>query len=162
MSVGLIIVYILLALVAAALLWGEFFLVPGFGLAGILGFGTVGVAEYILLMRGQTTMAITFAVVTITAFCLIAIILNRKGVAKKVGLSSEIDSQARKLPEGITVGSTGVTRSRLALKGTVEVQGKVFEATSEQGFLDQDLPIFVSRIDKDVIYVSLDRRTERE
>lgn len=158
MTTGLIIIIILLSIVAAALLVGEVFLTPGFGLAGLLGIGTVAGVEYYLITGGHDTMAVVFALLTIGIFCIAAYIMSRKKVVKKVALESEISGSVRRRPAGITVGATGVTRSRLALKGTIEVGGEIFEATSEQGFIDQDMPIYVSRIDQDTVYVSLDKR----
>lgn len=161
MSIGLIIIIVLLAIVAAALLVGEVFLVPGVGFAGLLGVGTVAGAEYYLIRAGYDTMAVIFALLTIISFCIASYIISRKKVVRKVALSSEISSSARR-PVDVSVGATGVARSRLALKGTVEVEGKIFEATSEQGFIDEDMPIYVSRIDRETIYVSLDKRGTTE
>lgn len=157
MSIGLVIIIVLLAIVAAALLVGEVFLIPGVGFAGLLGVGTVAGTEYYLIRGGYDTMAVIFALLTILFFCIAAYIMSRKKVVRKVALSSEISSSARR-PVDVSVGATGIARSRLALKGTVEVGGKIFEATSEQGFIDQDMPIYISRIDKETIYVSLDKR----
>lgn len=157
MSIGLVIIIVLLAIVAAALLVGEVFLIPGVGFAGLLGVGTVAGTEYYLIRGGYDTMAVIFALLTILFFCIAAYIMSRKKVVRKVALSSEISSSARR-PVDVSVGATGIARSRLALKGTVEVEGKIFEATSEQGFIDQDMPIYISRIDKETIYVSLDKR----
>ena len=157
MSIGLIIIIVLLAIVAAALLVGEVFLIPGVGFAVLLGVGTVAGTEYYLIRGGYDTMAVIFALLTIVFFCIAAYIMSRKKVVHKVALSSESPSPARR-PLEVSVGATGIARSRLALKGTVEVGGKIFEATSEQGFIDQDMPIYVSRVDKDTIYVSLDKR----
>lgn len=157
MSIGLVIIIVLLAIVAAALLVGEVFLVPGVGFAGLLGVGTVAGAEYYLIRGGYDTMAVIFALLTIVFFCIAAYFMSRRKVVRKVALSSEISSSARQ-PVDVSVGATGIARSRLALKGTVEVEGKIFEATSEQGFIDEDMPIYVSRIDKDTIYVSLNKR----
>lgn len=158
MTTGLIIIIILLAIVAAALLVGEVFLTPGFGLAGILGIGTIIGVEYYLIVGGHDTMAIIFALLTIAVFCITAYIMSRKKVVKQVALKSEISGTIKHRPDGLTVGRPGITRSRLALKGTVEVDGEIFEATSEQGFIDQDMPIYISRIDEDTVYVSLDKR----
>ena len=102
-------------------------------------------------------MAVIFALLTIVFFCIAAYIMSRKKVVRKVALASEISSSARRQVD-VNVGATGIARSRLALKGTVEVEGKIFEATSEQGLIDEDMPIYVSRVDKDTIYVSLDKR----
>lgn len=151
-------ILILLAIVAAALLVGEVFLIPGFGLAGILGIGTIAGVEYYLIHTGRATMAIVFALLTIAVFCVGAYVISRKKVVRKVALEREISGSVRHLPADITVGSAGITRSRLALKGNVEADGVIFEATSEQGFIDQDMPVYVSRIDHDTIYVSLDKR----
>lgn len=158
MTTGLIIIIILLAFVAAALLAGEVFLTPGFGLAGILGIGTIIGVEYFLIVGGHDTMAIIFALLTIAVFCISAYIMSRKQVVKKVALKSEITGSIKRHPSDLQVGQTGISRSRLALKGTVEVEGEIFEATSEQGFIDQDMPIYISRIDEDTVYVSLDKR----
>lgn len=158
MTTGLIIIILLLAIVAAALLVGEVFLTPGFGLAGILGIGTIIGVEYYLIVSGQDTMAIIFALLTIAIFCITAYIMSRKQVVKQVALKSEISGSIKRRPTDLRVGQTGISRSRLALKGTVEVDGEIFEATSEQGFIDQDMPIYISRIDEATVYVSLDKR----
>lgn len=156
MSTIVILLTLLAAVVVAALILVEIFFIPGIGLLGILGgliFAGVG---FYLIWAGHFWFAIIYGVLCVLLFILGFYILSRKRVISKIELKESItETAANRLPEGVQIGDHGKSISRLALGGTVEVGGQQFEAKSESGFIDQDQPIVVSRVERDNIYVKI-------
>ena len=53
----------------------------------------------------------------------------------------------------VKVGDIGVTTTRLALVGYADMDGKIVEVTSCDGFLSAKTPVVVERITDGTIYV---------
>ena len=53
----------------------------------------------------------------------------------------------------VKVGDTGVAITRLALIGNAEINGKIIEVKSADGFLNEHTPIVVERIMEGIIMV---------
>ena len=108
----------------------EFLLVPGVGVAGILGLASlVGACVYSFL-RVNTTVGV---VVTIGVFVLLLIVLYfmlREKTWKKFELNTEIDSKVCTEGEAVKVGDRGTALTRLAPMGTASFQGASCEVKS--------------------------------
>ena len=63
---------------------------------------------------------------------------------------SKVDRSAE---ESIKVGDTGISTTRLAQIGSAEINGKIVEVKSIDGFLNEKTPIIVSRITNGTIMV---------
>lgn len=149
-----IILTLLATILVAALILAEIFFIPGFGLLGVIGvLGFLGVGYY-LIMLGEVTWAIIFAVATILLFILGFVLLSRNKVIKRVALTETVDEVANRLPDHIAEGARGKAVSRLTLGGTVRVNGEIFEAESEDGFIDQGEEVEVTRIKQNKIFVA--------
>lgn len=141
------------ALVIVALVLAEIFFVPGVGLLGIVGvLGFIGLGAYLITI-GAVLVVICYAAFCILLFLLGFVLLSRNKVMQKIALTDTVDEVAVKLPTTLHEGDEGMTISRMALGGEVEVKGKQFEAESESGFLDPATPIVISKIKRDKIYV---------
>lgn len=154
---------LILALLAAALtaflVLVEIFFIPGIGFIGILGVaGFIGVEIY-LIQSGQIHFAIVYAILSILLFLIGFYYFSRNRFIKKVELTDSVDEIAVKLPEGIAIGDTGVSASRLALGGTVRI-GKetLLEAESEEGFIDEGEAIYISDIRNNRVFVKRGQR----
>lgn len=155
MDILTLILIFIAALIVAGLLLVEIFLIPGVGLVGIFAGILFSGAGLYLIWSGQFWLAVIFAVLSILLFLLGFYILSQRKVISKIELDKNIDEVAVKLPEGVEIGDRGKALSRLALGGKVEVNGKIFEATSESGLVDEQSPIYVSRVEKDKIFVMI-------
>ncbi|MBR8769995.1 hypothetical protein IX308_000262 [Porphyromonas levii] len=142
------------AILTAALILLEIFFIPGIGLLGILGVGGFIGIEIFLVRSGQFTLAIAFAVLTIIIFLIAFYLFSRNKFIKKVELTDAVDEIAVKLPKGISEGDTGVTASRLTLGGTIRIgKDTLLEAESEEGFIDEGEPIYISNIRNNRVFV---------
>lgn len=148
---GLIIV---LSLIGLILLCAEIILVPGVGIAGILGIGSMAGSCYMAFnnygtVAGTVVMAIDVALVIGSL-----IYMLRAKTWRKLTLKTNIDSKA--VPSGnveISVGDIGKAVTRLAPMGTVRVDDAFFEAKSLEGMIDSGLPVEVVMIEDGKIYV---------
>lgn len=145
---------VILILVGVALLVTELFLIPGFGLPGIVGFisiaGGVFCAYFYL---GNTAGHITLAASVV--LCAIAIyIFVRSKMLDKMALQENIDSKVD-LIEGtnIHIGDKGVTISRLAPMGKVRIGDSDIEAKSYEAFIDQQTEVEVVAVEGNKIIV---------
>ena len=72
----------------------------------------------------------------------------------KLALKKDIDSKVdRSAEDSVKVGDTGISTTRLAQIGYAEINGKIVEVKSIDGFLNEKTPILVSRITDGTIMV---------
>lgn len=155
MNILTLILVLLAAVVVVALILAEIFFIPGLGLMGIFGgllFAGVG---FYLIWSGQYWLVAIFGVLCVLLFVLGFYFMGQRKVVSKMELDKNIDGVAVKLPEGVSIGDQGIALSRLALGGRVQVNGMIFEATSESGMIDEQSKIYVTRVEKDKIFVAL-------
>lgn len=74
--------------------------------------------------------------------------------ADKLALKKDIDSKVdRSAEDSVKVGDIGISTTRLAQIGYAEINGKIVEVKSIDGFLNEKTPIIVSRITDGTIMV---------
>lgn len=132
----------------------EIFLIPGTSIAGIAGTGFLIYANYYAFDNfGLLGGYITLAAILILGFILIRRVMRSRTldkVALKKNINSTVDNSAER---SINVGDTGVSTTSLALIGHADINGVNVEVKSLTGFLDENTPIRVTRIDQGVILV---------
>ena len=144
----------ILILLGALLLTLEVALIPGFGLTGILGviamLGSVSYAFWaISALAGWLTIAIVILVLVVLIFWTI----YGKSI-DKVALKENINSTVKSAEaQAVKVGDTGVAVTRLALVGEVDFGDKIVEVSSASGFIEENMPVCVVRIEGGVIFV---------
>jgi membrane-bound ClpP family serine protease len=151
-----------IAIIAGLLLAGvllfliEIFLIPGISIAGIAG-GLATIASIIYaymqigLLAGHITLVSSVLLIGIALF-----IMFRTNTIDYFSLHSEIDSTVDSVEDlNIAPGDKGVTISRLAPMGKVEVNGNILEAKSEDGFIEEEQSIEVVKILSNNIIVKL-------
>ena len=131
--------YIVLLIVLGLLfLVAELLLFPGLSIGGILALVCYGGAiwyafDSLSVIAGWWTVAVVLALSLLTV-----IISLRAKTWQRLTLKQEIDSVSMSKPETeVALGAIGVTISRLAPMGKVEVAGKTYEAKSVDVFIDQ-------------------------
>lgn len=149
---ALIIISVIAAVVVAALILLELFFVPGFGLPGIFGvLGLFGMSGY-LFFNGEGTLAMAFIILCGIFFGVGFALLSKRDL-KGFALQKSVNEVVRALPHDLKRGDRGVTRSRLTLGGEAEIRGRLFDVESEEGFIMEDTPIYISRIENNKVYV---------
>ena len=148
---GLIISLILIGMV---LILAEILLVPGFGVAGILGFLSVaGSCYYAFYEFGTMAGTIVTAANGLVLLGLLIYVLRAK-TWKKLTLTTNIDSKAVSTEGVIAVGDVAKTVTRLAPVGTVRFNNKTVEVKALEGMIDSGVDVQVVMIEDNKIYVS--------
>ncbi len=163
---------ILLFVVGLILLAVEIFVLPGFGVAGISGI-VLMVGGLVLSLVGNVAFnfdgvevggvsravitVLSSMILTVSAGLYISSRIGHKGMFRRVALEAE-----QNLEEGYIgvpteqrtlIGKAGVARTDLRPSGKVIVEGEVYDAVSEDGFIEQDSKIVVNRYETGQIYV---------
>jgi membrane-bound ClpP family serine protease len=126
-------VYIIVLLVLGALfLMAEIVLLPGVTIVAILALGSYAGAIYLGFAFYGTTAGVVVVVATLLLSLITVIFSLRAKTWQKLSLQKNIDSVSSELPEhSVAVGARGVAISRIAPMGTIEVDGKRYEAKSD-------------------------------
>lgn len=146
---GLIISLIIIGLL---LLFAEILLIPGVGIAGILGLVSLGGScFYAFNQMGGTVGAIVTAV-NVALVVGLSIYVLRAKTWKRLSLDTNIDSKAV-TDTGLAVGDRGVTVSRLAPMGSVRFDTELVEVKALEGFVDPEVEVEIVLMEDGKIYV---------
>ena len=143
---------ITLILVGLVLIFVEILLVPGVGVAGILGLlCLVGCSVYSFYDMGTTAGLIVTVVNSLLLIGLTIYVLRAK-TWKRMSLETNIDSKAVE-DAVLSVGDKGKTMTRLAPMGAARFGDNVVEVKALEGMLDPGTPVKVVLIEDNKIYV---------
>lgn len=146
---GLIISLIIIGLL---LLFAEILLIPGVGIAGILGLVSLGGScFYAFNQMGGTVGAIVTAV-NVALVVGLSIYVLRAKTWKRLSLDTNIDSKAV-ADTGLAVGDRGVTVSRLAPMGSARFDTELIEVKALEGFVDPEVEVEIVLMEDGKIYV---------
>ena len=146
---GLIISLIIIGLL---LLFAEILLIPGVGIAGILGLVSLGGScFYAFNQMGGTVGAIVTAV-NVALVVGLSIYVLRAKTWKRLSLDTNIDSKAV-ADTGLAVGDRGVTVSRLAPMGSARFDAELVEVKALEGFVDPEVEVEIVLMEDGKIYV---------
>lgn len=145
---------VILVLLATVLLTVEVALIPGFGVAGVLGIlSMLASVFYAFFVVGNVAGWITIIVSGLICVSLFLWALYGKSL-DRLALKKNIDSNVKGDElDKIKVGDRGVAKTRLALIGEANINGEVVEVKSEMGFIDENEEVVVIRISGGTIYV---------
>ena len=121
---------ITLILVGLVLIFAEILLIPGVGVAGILGLLAMAGSCFYAFAQIGTTAGIIVTVVNAVLIVALTVWVLRAKTWKRFTLNTNIDSKVDELPQnkGIEVGMKGKAVTRLAPAGQVEFENVVVEA----------------------------------
>ena len=144
----------ILILIGILMLLLEILVIPGSGVAGIIGFGLIVAGIWLAYSReGAQAGHITLAV-TVGFNLILLVVALRSKTWKKAMLSTEIDSKVRTIdPQHLKVGDTGKTISRCAPMGKAIFDDKFFEVSAFSDFIDQETNIEVMKISGNKIFI---------
>ncbi|MDD2612283.1 MAG: NfeD family protein [Bacteroidales bacterium] len=165
---------IILFIIGMILLFMEVFVIPGFGVAGILGilfilcgltFALIDNATFHFSLQGLdgVTEPLLLVSLSIIAAVLICLWLSTKighgnGVFRKLALTSVQNNEEGYIGVPMEtkdmVGKTGVTDTVLRLSGKVRIGDKMYDAISEYGFIEKGENVRVTRYESGQIYVT--------
>lgn len=142
------------------LLLTEVFLIPGFGLAGILGLGAIFasiILSYATAEAGIVSLSIALGA-TVLVVALGWRYIRRSSAWQRLVLSTRIDREG-----GYTaptshpdlVGKIGKAQTPLRPSGIVEIEGQRVDAVTEGGFIAKDTPVQVINVEGNRIVVRM-------
>ena len=145
---------IVLTIVGLVLILSEIFLIPGVGVAGVLGVLALGGACYYVFYEFGVVAGIIFTAAIVTVLIGLVIYTIKTKTWKKLALNTKIDSKAQDSgEESLSVGDTGKAVTRLAPIGMARINGKSYEVKSLEGMLDAGTEIAVVLFEDNKIYV---------
>lgn len=131
--------YIALLIVLGILfLVAELVLLPGVSVGAVLALVSYGTAGY-LAFTHYSTLVGAIVVVTIIVLSLIATVISlRAKTWQRFSLNQKINSSSMPTTpkQEIKIGDRGVTVSRLAPMGKIEIKDKIYEAKSLAAYVD--------------------------
>ena len=145
---------IILTIVGLVLVLSEIFLIPGVGVAGVLGVISLGGACYYVFYEfGLFPGAVFTGAILAVLIGLIAYTIKTKAW-KKLALDTRIDSKVQNLEEEtLSVGDTGRAVTRLAPIGMARFDGRGYEVKSLEGMIDAGTDVEVVMFEDNKIYV---------
>ena len=148
---GLVISLIIIGLL---LMFAEILIIPGVGIAGILGVAAMaGSCVYAFLEIGQTAGVIVTAVNAVLLVVITIWVLRAK-TWERLALATNIDSKAIVPEAEVVPGTVGVTVTRLAPMGTARFGDLRLEVTAREGIIDPGVEVEVVEVDGIKVYVS--------
>ena len=132
----------------------EILVIPGVGVAGIIGFVLIAIGVWQTYAQygapaGHSVLAATLVLTLGT----LALALRSK-TWRKVALHDSIDSRVNIIDaEKVKVGDVGKTVSRLAPSGKAIINGEFYEVRTTGEFIDQENEVIIDRIDHNKITV---------
>ncbi len=163
---------ILVFLIGLILVALELFVIPGFGIAGISGIIFIITGLTLSLLNNVDfnfefveTSQISRALLTVIsgislAFVLVVYFSSRigaPGIFRRVALVKTLDNQSGyigvSMQEVNLIGREGISSTVLRLSGKVQVDGKTYDAVSEDGFIDKGTPVKIINYQTGQVYV---------
>lgn len=139
------------------LLFAEILIIPGVGIAGILGLLAMGGScAYAFMEIGQTT-GIVVTAVNAVMIALLTIWVLRAKTWKRFALETNIDSKAVVPEVNVVPGTKGVSITRLAPMGMARFGDLRLEVTAREGIIDPGVEIEVVEVDGIKVYVTINK-----
>lgn len=150
--------YVGLFILGVILLLIEIFLIPGFGLTGISGIVLIFVSIFFTLGGGERALYSigVVAVILLVLFVILLILFPRLPIWKKLGLKERLETEKgytsyTKIDE--VVGKEGIVLTTLRPAGTIEIDGKRYDAISLGEFIEKGAKIKVIKVEGGKIIV---------
>lgn len=143
-----------LLIIGTLLLLGELLIFTGTAVSGILSVVSYGAASALAWYNyGWQGVGITLGVIIVISVT-VAVVFLRKGVWKGLAQKSSIDSVSQDSPQNsVALGSRGMTTTRLAPSGRVEIDGCSYEARCNESFVDPQTAVEVVGFDNFTVLV---------
>lgn len=128
---------IVLILLAILFLVAELVLLPGLTLSGVLSLVCAGAAVYLAFVNLGTTVGWVIVGVILALALLTIIVSLRSDTWQRLALRQQVPSTTGEpIQEQVSIGKRGRSLSRLSPMGTVEIEGRIYEAKLLSGYAD--------------------------
>lgn len=128
---------ILLIVLGVLFLVAEIVLLPGVSIGALLSLVCYGGAAYLALRDFGTGTCVVVIVVILLLSTVATVISLRAKTWQRFSLHQKIDSSSADTPAmDLRVGDRGVTLSRLAPMGKIDIGGRIYEAKSLDSYVD--------------------------
>ena len=148
-DMGLVVTLIIIGLL---LIFAEILLIPGIGVAGILGVIALGGSCVYAFVEISSTAGLVVTAVNVALLVFLTIYVLRAKTWKKISLETNIDSKAASYVV-VAVGDEGKTLTRLAPMGQVLIGGESVEVRALEGMIDPNVDVVVVMVEDNKIYV---------
>ena len=144
----------ILILVGLLMMILEIIVIPGSGVAGIIGFVLMAAAIWLAyskqgIVAGHITLGATIAINIVGL-----ILMLRSKTWKKAMLNTVNTGKVNVIKAGeLKVGDVGITISRCAPMGKVEFKNTFYEVSTLSEFIDQSEKVEIIRISGNKIYI---------
>lgn len=135
----------------------ELLVIPGFGIAGILGLGSFAASCYLAFANFGAATGVCVVVALIVLVTLFVVLVLRSKTWKKITLDTNIDSRVDDVPQnkGIEVGMTGVALTRLAPAGQAGIGDVVTEVFSRDSVVSAGSRVEVVELSDNKVFVKV-------
>jgi membrane-bound serine protease (ClpP class) len=165
---------ILVFIIGVILVVVEIFVIPGFGVAGISGIVLMFVSLVLSLINnvnfdfegveiGDVGVAVTTVVVGVFGGFILSLYLGNKVFTSKTGMFRNMSLKSvQNVSEGFVSietgmfalkGRTGISKTDLRPSGKIIIDGEVFDAVANSGFINRDVNIIVTKVENTQLYV---------
>ena len=165
---------ILVFVIGVILVIVELFVIPGFGVAGISGIVLMFVSLVLSLINnvnfdfdgvetGDIGVAITTVVLGVFGGFVLSLYLGNKVFTSKTGMFRNMSLKSvQNVSDGFVCvetgmfalkGKTGISKTVLRPGGKIFIEGEVYDAVANSGFIDKDVNIVVTKVEATQLYV---------
>lgn len=159
---------ILLFVIGLILIALEIFVIPGFGIAGVSGIILVVAGFFLSLLdnvnfnfegvsttdtgRATLTILIGFVLGTVSVVWLSSKI-GTKGLFRRVALVADLENTTSSPVLTDLIGKEGVAYTVLRPSGKVTIEGELYDAVSESGYIEKGTSVRIVRFENAQVYV---------
>ena len=147
-------IVISLIIIGLLLVFAEVLIIPGVGVAGILGVAAMAGSCVYAFMEMSQTAGIIVTAVNAVLLVLITIWVLRAKTWQRLALQTNIDSKAIVPEADVVPGTIGITVTRLAPMGTARFGDLRLEVTAREGIIDPGVEVEVVEVDGIKVYVA--------
>jgi membrane-bound serine protease (ClpP class) len=149
----------------------EIFVIPGFGVAGISGIILIGTGLVFASLdndwfsfRYVEMPDITRSVLTVLSGTLLSFVsilylssrIGEKGMFRKIALVTDLESSGSvDLNDNQLLGQTGAAMTNLRPSGKIIIGGEIYDAISNQGFIENGTEVKVVKFENMQLYVEV-------
>ncbi len=132
----------------------EIFIFPGFGISGVVGLICVGIGIY-LAFQTSGNMGWTILAGSATGTGILFYVSMKYNLLSRASLKTNIDAQVKvNHLDKLEANDEGVSISRLAPMGKAEFKGYRVEVNSVEGYIAENMPVYITHIKNNNIFVS--------
>lgn len=147
-------VILTLILIGLIMVLLEILVIPGGGLAGVIGFALMVIGVFLAYSReGALAGHLTLAATVVVNAAALALALRSK-TWDRMMLKKNIDGKVNLVDENLlNVGDIGTTISRCAPMGKAVFHQQFYEVQSRSEFIDEEQTVEIIKIEKNKIFV---------